>query len=271
MGTSPQTQPYYYMDYPPDRRQEYLDHQLLLNERERRHLLAQREEERRRWILEEKREEEHSRRLLAQKKREEEHRRRLLAQKRREEEHRRRLLLQQRIQQEEKEKEIRRLRQQKQLEEQRYLQQKREAMKQQKQPRYQIIRGPDGNLYYFLTKENNVDKQMMDRQGIKPKSSFNNDAQESKFNDSSRVPISGLKQNLHTNTTTVHDEMKNDTKNTLDEPNKKLRVKRVSSILIGEVEDASDDESEDFSKSVWRNRRPAEGLWIEPVEGVTWM
>merc|ERR1712232_673828 len=255
--TSPQTQPYYYMDYPHDRRQEYLDHQLLLNERERRHLLAQREEERRRWILEEKREEEH--------------RRRLLAQKRREEEHRRRILLQQRIQQEEKENEIRRLHQQKQLEEQRYLQQKREAKKQQKQPRYQIIRGPDGNLYYFLIKENNVDKQMIDRHDIKPKSRFNNDSQESKFNDSSRVPMGGLKQNLHSNMTTVDDEMKNDTKNTLEEPKKKLRVKRVSSILIGEVEDASDDESEDFSKSVWRNRRPAEGLWIEPVEDVTWM
>merc|ERR1712137_960577 len=34
------------------------------------------------------------------------------------------------------------------------------------------------------------------------------------------------------------------------------------------VEDASDDESDqDDTKSVWRNRRPSPGQWIEPVEG----
>ena len=239
---SPQTQPYYYMNYPHDRRQEYLDQQLLLNKRERRHLLAQREQERRRWILEEKREEEQRRRFLAQKRREEE----------------------------EKERLIRRLHQ-KQLEEKIRLQQRYDPIKQPKKPRYQIIRGPDGNLYYFLTQENNVDKQMMDRQDIEPKSRFNVDSHESRFKDKSRVHMDGLKQEIHASTTKVADKMKNDTKMTLDETKKKLKVKRISSILIGEVEDASDDESEDFSKSVWRNRRPAEGQWIEPVEDVNWM
>jgi hypothetical protein len=37
-------------------------------------------------------------------------------------------------------------------------------------------------------------------------------------------------------------------------------------IRLGEVEDASDDECEDEFSSVWNNRRPSEGQWIEPVE-----
>lgn len=35
--------------------------------------------------------------------------------------------------------------------------------------------------------------------------------------------------------------------------------------LIGGVEDASDDESDD--NSVWVNRRPSDGQWMEPVDG----
>jgi len=38
---------------------------------------------------------------------------------------------------------------------------------------------------------------------------------------------------------------------------------KKSSVLIGGVEDASDDEYEE--ESVWVNRRPSEGQWIEPV------
>merc|ERR1711884_218239 len=42
-------------------------------------------------------------------------------------------------------------------------------------------------------------------------------------------------------------------------------TKTKSKVLIGEVEDASDDEM-DHSSRVWCNRRPNEGQWMEPVE-----
>jgi hypothetical protein len=42
----------------------------------------------------------------------------------------------------------------------------------------------------------------------------------------------------------------------------KYGKKRVTII----VEDASDSETEDVFKSVWRNRRPSPGEWMEPVE-----
>jgi len=56
--------------------------------------------------------------------------------------------------------------------------------------------------------------------------------------------------------------------------NKRPFVKRVckkektseTEVLIGGVEDASDDEMEN-SSSVWTNRIPSKGQWIEPVAG----
>eukprot|EP01083_Nonionella_stella_P124560 376208_1 len=39
-----------------------------------------------------------------------------------------------------------------------------------------------------------------------------------------------------------------------------------SSILVGDVEDASDSECEDEFSDIWHNRRPQSGRWIEPVE-----
>jgi len=43
-------------------------------------------------------------------------------------------------------------------------------------------------------------------------------------------------------------------------------TKTKSKVLIGEVEDVSDDEMDD-SSSLWCNRRPNEGQWMEPVDG----
>merc|ERR1712038_2233189 len=49
------------------------------------------------------------------------------------------------------------------------------------------------------------------------------------------------------------------------EPKKKLNRKiNSSSILIGDVEDASDDEYDELD-SIWNRRRPSEGQWMEPV------
>jgi len=44
---------------------------------------------------------------------------------------------------------------------------------------------------------------------------------------------------------------------------KKASKKMKSSVLIGDVEDASDDECDE--DPVWNNRRPSEGQWMEPV------
>lgn len=44
---------------------------------------------------------------------------------------------------------------------------------------------------------------------------------------------------------------------------KKSKRKMKSSVLIGDVEDASDDEYEE--DSIWNSRRPSEGQWMEPV------
>jgi len=44
---------------------------------------------------------------------------------------------------------------------------------------------------------------------------------------------------------------------------KKANKKMKSSILIGDVEDASDDECDE--DPIWNNRRPSEGQWMEPV------
>lgn len=42
-----------------------------------------------------------------------------------------------------------------------------------------------------------------------------------------------------------------------------------SSVLIGDVEDASDSECEEDFHDYWHNRRPQSGKWIEPIEGAT--
>lgn len=51
----------------------------------------------------------------------------------------------------------------------------------------------------------------------------------------------------------------------------KMKLKRKplkSSVLVGDVEDASDSECEDEFKDTWHNRRPQPGKWIEPVESM---
>merc|ERR1712173_543080 len=48
----------------------------------------------------------------------------------------------------------------------------------------------------------------------------------------------------------------------------KINKAKKSSILIGEVEDVPVEEWDgDRPDSIWNNRRPCEGNWMEPVEG----
>jgi len=60
------------------------------------------------------------------------------------------------------------------------------------------------------------------------------------------------------------------TKKTETSAGKKSKSRRKSksrpSELIGVVEDASDSEQEDVLSSVWRNRLPSKGEWMEPVD-----
>ena len=43
-------------------------------------------------------------------------------------------------------------------------------------------------------------------------------------------------------------------------------------VLPHEVEDVSDEEDEELQelRSVWRNRLPSPGQWIEPVDAICW-
>eukprot|EP00957_Ditylum_brightwellii_P115422 8803143-Ditylum_brightwellii.AAC.1 len=49
-------------------------------------------------------------------------------------------------------------------------------------------------------------------------------------------------------------------------PNNEVKRSKPSPVTVVEVEDASDDESDDDLKSIWRNLRPSEGEWMEPVD-----
>merc|ERR1712038_564726 len=47
------------------------------------------------------------------------------------------------------------------------------------------------------------------------------------------------------------------------------QLNKSSSVLIGDVEEASDSECEDEFNDYWHNRRPRAGKWIEPIHGAT--
>lgn len=62
----------------------------------------------------------------------------------------------------------------------------------------------------------------------------------------------------------------NNEQNDKKERNKKVRKYSQSSILLGDVEDASDSECEDEFNDFMHTRRPAPGQWIEPIECSTY-
>merc|ERR1712232_450162 len=73
---------------------------------------------------------------------------------------------------------------------------------------------------------------------------------------SSKVHCGGYNDNMYRKINPVG-------KNSMAEDKKEYATKAriISEVLIGEVEDASDDE---MDNSVWVNRKPSEGEWMEP-------
>merc|ERR1711874_590496 len=75
---------------------------------------------------------------------------------------------------------------------------------------------------------------------------------------------------IHTNLIDIME--KNYEESKTKTPMKKHKKKKgkiiKTSVLIGEVEDASDSECEEEFKDCWHNRRPQPGEWIEPVENM---
>lgn len=99
------------------------------------------------------------------------------------------------------------------------------------EPQYQIVRGPDGRLYKVPIRQS--EPSDTDHSG-------DNEKQESSLNDTVQFV------------------------NRSASGSRKKRPSRRKVTVI--VEDASDSENEDESKSYWRNRRPSPGLLMEPVE-----
>merc|ERR1712154_388864 len=74
-------------------------------------------------------------------------------------------------------------------------------------------------------------------------------SEDTNMRKSSNVPQTSLKKSIHT-TSSIESKKAS---------NKKMK----SSVLIGDVEDASDDKYDE--DPIWNNRRPSEGQWMEPV------
>jgi hypothetical protein len=140
--------------------------------------------------------------------------------------------------------------------------------------RYRIIRGPDESLLYrvpasciprsvdFETEETSPEETSPSTNPLRTKAQrMQKPAEET--NENIRRP-----NPLHGGTTasgaprSAEQEKALLQKSSTKGNKQKSGKKRVTVI----VEDASDSETEDEFKSVWRNRRPSPGEWIEPVE-----
>jgi len=152
-------------------------------------------------------------------------------------------------------------------------------------PTFRIFQTPDGRLFKVLREPNNEvnynDVLMQGRSmcGLKNHYGGPNDTFTSPSDDEMEVKEE-LKEKLTTpevknitlnNCFNVH---KIDSEKSKPDVISKPKPKRKSSIpkkpikssvLIGDVEDASDSECEDELNRIWYNRRPQSGEWIEPL------
>lgn len=148
-------------------------------------------------------------------------------------------------------------------------------------PLHQIIEGLDGNLYKVLF--NPTDSELKTQEDRRLKIATND-------YDIGRPSICQKKSSHGKNKTCTKMDCSNDTSESPPMPNvtfkdcfninmnnedndKNAKKKKIiprkrpkSSILLGDVEDASDSECEDEFNDYMHTRRPADGQWIEPVE-----
>jgi len=138
------------------------------------------------------------------------------------------------------------------------------------EPQSRIIRGPDGNLY----------RDLFDSPPTNPKYDKCNHSQSKKadvttdHNDgkSRHDFISTTKMDCLDDITVDQSNTSKSVKNTKQEyKRKKIVPKKIikSSILVGDVEDASDSECEDEFSDYMHTRRPQPGQWMEPIEYMT--
>lgn len=116
----------------------------------------------------------------------------------------------------------------------------------------ELIQGLDGRLYRVL------------RPNSSKTNPFNIDVTRSQANNQTDD-----QELFHPNLNITEKNSKKSNAKTPSKKNKKKRGKVFkSSVLIGEVEDASDSECEEEFKDCWHTRRPQTGEWIEPVENM---
>merc|ERR1711920_27068 len=108
---------------------------------------------------------------------------------------------------------------------------------------FRLVQGRDGNIYKIKIGENKMNEEPKRSQNVASKKLID--------------PV----------TSAVNDEISNKNEDSLKASLQKAEKKKLKRRVTIIVEDASDSEAEeDEQKSVWRNRRPSPGEWMEPVE-----
>jgi len=137
---------------------------------------------------------------------------------------------------------------------------------------HKIVRGSDGNLYMIQIdpfsesprkRKSNENQINLDTNYQKLLSPLHdeNETDESSIHMSLQPQVT-FKNCFNINKISGNPERDNDTSTKTPETVK-------SSVLIGDVEDASDSENEDEFSDYMHNRRPTVGEWIEPIEAMS--
>jgi hypothetical protein len=128
-------------------------------------------------------------------------------------------------------------------------------------PQYRLVQGPDGRIYRIPLhkKPTVIHSSPQATEALDKENAFSH-----KHNILVKIPITtkdGCSSEVNDDSLTTTLAAGNETRNVV--PKLKQNKTRVTVI----VEDASDSESEDDEfNSVWRNRRPSPGEWMEPIE-----
>lgn len=145
------------------------------------------------------------------------------------------------------------------------------------EPQYCIVQGPNGMLYKMKSSDFNEnfmsdDGSTVDDQNVMFKSSHgHNTFVPKETSEQKQAPIF-MKDKRMSSSDFDSDEVVKAPKDFNKKQSSKMAPKSSrrqksairSEVLYGKVEDASDDEMDD-PLSVWTNRRPSEGQWMEPV------
>lgn len=128
------------------------------------------------------------------------------------------------------------------------------------EPQYTVMRGPGGRLYRVPVEEEEEEQEMEEHEPM----SESNDVEE----DAALPELEPVEKPRPPVTKPLLKVVNNTNDKTMASPADKPPKKRRSKVTVI-VEDASDSEYEDDElNSVWRNRRPSPGQWMEPVENL---